>query len=46
MLGNDGIDISEEIDIRKTYASKECDISHYWYFVLNMSHIFAMVVII
>ena len=26
------IDISEEIDINKTNASKECDICHYWYF--------------
>ena len=27
------IDISEEIDINKTNASKECDICHYWYFL-------------
>ena len=27
------IDISEEIDISKTNASKECDICHYWYFL-------------
>ena len=26
------IDISEEIDINKTNASKECDICHHWYF--------------
>ena len=26
------IDISEEIDINKTNASKECKICHYWYF--------------
>ena len=25
------IDISEEIDIKKTSASKECKICHYWY---------------
>ena len=24
--------ISEEIDVNKTNASKECDICHYWYF--------------
>ena len=33
MLEHDRIDISEGIDINKTYASKECDISHYWYFL-------------
>ena len=27
------IDISEGIDINKTYASKECEICHYWYFL-------------
>ena len=27
-----GIDISEEIDVNKTSASKECDICDYWYF--------------
>ena len=27
------IDISEEIDINKINASKECDICHYWYFL-------------
>ena len=49
MLEYDRIDISEGIDINKTDASKECDICHYWYFkvlVLNMKHIFAMVVIV
>ena len=29
----DRIDISEEVDINKTNASKECDICHYWYFL-------------
>ena len=29
MLEDDRIDISEGIDINKTYASKECDICHY-----------------
>ena len=30
MLHYDRIDVSEEIDINKTSASKECDICHYW----------------
>ena len=30
MLEYDRIDISEEIDINNTTASKECDICHYW----------------
>ena len=32
MLENNRIDISEGIDIKKTNASKECKICHYWYF--------------
>ena len=32
MLEYDRIDISEGIDGNKTNASKECGISHYWYF--------------
>ena len=28
----DRINISEGIDIKKTNASKECQICHYWYF--------------
>ena len=32
MLYYDRIDISEGIDINKTSASKECDISCYWFF--------------
>ena len=32
MLECDRIDISEGIDINKANASKECKISHYWYF--------------
>ena len=31
MLDYDRVDVSEEIDVNKTNASKECDISHYWY---------------
>ena len=33
MLEYDRIDISEEIDINKTNASKECDICYYLYFL-------------
>ena len=33
MLCYDKIDLSEEIGINKTSASKECDICHYWYFL-------------
>ena len=29
MLYFDRIDVSEEIDVNKTSASKECDICHY-----------------
>ena len=29
MLYFDKIDVSEEIDVNKTSASKECDICHY-----------------
>ena len=32
MLEYDRIDISEGINIKKTNASKECKICHYWYF--------------
>ena len=45
----DRINISKEIDINKTNASKECDICCYFFFFLNvlsMNHIFAMVVMI
>ena len=31
MLHFDRINVSEEIDVNKTSASKECDICHYWY---------------
>ena len=36
MLYFDRTDVSEEIDINKTSASKECNICHNWYF-LNYS---------
>ena len=29
----DRIDVSEEIDVNKASASKECDICHYWCFL-------------
>ena len=32
MLKHNRIDISEGIDIKKTNASKECKLCHYWYF--------------
>ena len=32
MLEYDRIDISEGIDVKKTNASKQCDVCHYWYF--------------
>ena len=49
MLQYERIDISEGIDVNKTNASKECDICHYRIFltrVLNMNHVFVMVVMI
>ena len=36
MLYFNRIDVSEGINVDETSASKECDISHYWYF-LNYS---------
>ena len=36
MLYYDRIDVSEGIDVKKTSASKECDVCHYRYF-LNFS---------
>ena len=33
MLEYDKIDMSEDTDINKTSASKECDICYYWYFL-------------
>ena len=32
MVGYNKIDISEGIGTKKTNASNECDICHYWYF--------------
>ena len=33
MLAYKGIDISDGIDINKSYESKECTLCHYWYFL-------------
>ena len=33
MLYYERIDVSEGIDVNKTSVSKECDVSHYWYFL-------------
>ena len=43
MIYYDGIAISERTDVNKTSASKECDVSHYWYF-LNYSCTFQPIV--
>ena len=32
MMQYDKIDVSEEIDVNKTSASKECGLCHYWFF--------------
>ena len=32
MLQYQKIDISEEIDVNKTSASKECELCHHWFF--------------
>ena len=32
MLYYNRTDVSEEIDVSKESASKECDICHYWFF--------------
>ena len=49
MLEYDRIDITKRIDVNEINTSKECGICHYWYFkdmVLNMNHVFAMVVMV
>ena len=28
------IDVSEGIDVNKTSASKQCNVCHYWYFLI------------
>ena len=33
MLYYGRIDVSEEINVNKTSASKECNVYHYWYFL-------------
>ena len=32
MLQYEKIDVSEETDVNKTSASKECELCHYWFF--------------
>ena len=33
MLASERIDISDGIDVSKSYESKECTLCHYWYFL-------------
>ena len=33
MLAYERIDISDGIDVNKSYESKECMLCHYWYFL-------------
>ena len=33
MLVYERIDISDGIDVNKSYKSKECTLCHYWYFL-------------
>ena len=35
MVYYDIIDVSEGINVNKTSASKQCDICHYWYFLIH-----------
>ena len=37
ILYYDRTDVSEGIDVNKTSASRECDICHYWYFLIYSS---------
>ena len=46
MLEYDRIDISEETDVNKKKASKECDFGILKILVLSMSHFFAMAAMI
>ena len=34
-MEHDRVDVSKEIDVNKTSASKECDICHCWYFYIT-----------
>ena len=34
----DKIDASERVDVNKTSTSKECDLCHYWYFLVLSSN--------
>ena len=47
MLEYDRIDTSEEIEINKANASKQCDNCHCWYFLdknFSTNHVFTMVI--
>ena len=33
MLASERIDISDGINVNKSYESKECTLCHYWYFL-------------
>ena len=34
MVHYDRIDVFEEVNVNKTSESKECNIFHYWYFLI------------
>ena len=36
ILFYDRIDVSEGTDVIKTSASKECDVFHYWHFLISV----------
>ena len=38
MIQYERIDISEKLDFNKENNSKECTISHYWYFDAGLEH--------
>ena len=45
MLAYERIDISDGIDVNKSYKSKGCTLCHYWYFFdknFSYDHIFVM----
>ena len=49
MLQYKKIDVSEGIDVKKTSASKKCELYHYWFFKdfgINMKSMFIMDVMI
>ena len=42
MLYYDKTDVSEGIDVNKTSASKECNICHYWHFLIRFNQMFVI----